>query len=164
MNKKSTLKMTRAALIAALYVALTYVSAAFGLSSGAIQVRISEMLCIMPIFFPEAVVGLTLGCFLSNLLTGSVIMDIIFGSVATLIGALGALALAKLPEKLKWSCTLPTVIANAIIVPFVLMYAYGAPESYWFLMLTVGAGEIIAAGICGSILYYAIRKNNFLKK
>jgi uncharacterized membrane protein len=163
MKNNTTLYITRGALIAALYVALTYASALFGLSSGAIQFRISEMLCILPVFMPEAVIGLTLGCLISNLLTGSVIWDIIFGSFATLIGALGARILRKLPKRLMWLATLPTVFANAIIVPFVLIYAYGAKDAYLYLMLTVGIGEIVCAGIMGSVLYYTIRnKNNII--
>jgi hypothetical protein len=64
----------------------------------------------------------------------------------------------KLPEKFKWVCTLPTILANMIIVPFVLIYAYGAPDSYPFLMMTVGIGEIVCAGIGGSALYYILKK------
>ncbi|MBO7304949.1 MAG: QueT transporter family protein [Clostridia bacterium] len=161
MKKKATLRLTRAALIAALYVALTYVSAAFSLSSGAIQFRLSEMLCILPIFMPEAVVGLTLGCLLANLLTGCVLWDIIFGAVATFIGAIGARLLRKLPEKLKFIATVPTVFANAIIVPFVLMYAYGAPGSYFYFALTVGIGEVVCASVLGTVIYYPLKKVSF---
>ena len=157
MKKNTTLYLTRGALIAALYVALTYASALFGLSSGAIQFRISEMLCILPVFMPEAIVGLTLGCLISNLLTGAVVWDIIFGTVATLIGALGARLLRRLPSRLMWIATIPTVFANAIIVPFVLIYAYGAPDAYSYLMLTVGIGELVCAGVMGSVLYYTLR-------
>ena len=157
MKKNTTLYLTRGALIAALYVALTYASALFGLSSGAIQFRISEMLCILPVFMPEAIVGLTLGCLISNLLTGAVVWDIIFGTVATLIGAFGARLLRRLPSRLMWIATIPTVFANAIIVPFVLIYAYGAPDAYPYLMLTVGIGELVCAGVMGSALYYTLR-------
>ena len=158
------MRLTRGALIAALYVALTYVSAAFSLSSGAIQFRLSEMLCILPIFMPEAVVGLTLGCLLANLLTGCVFWDIIFGAVATFIGAVGARLLRKLPEKLKFIATVPTVLANAIIVPFVLMYAYGAPGSYFYFALTVGIGEVVCASVLGTVIYYPLKKVSFLNK
>ena len=161
MKKKATLRLTRGALIAALYVALTYVSAAFSLSSGTIQFRLSEMLCILPIFMPEAVVGLTLGCLLANLLTGCVLWDIIFGAVATFIGAIGARLLRKMPEKLKFIATVPTVLANAIIVPFVLMYAYGAPGSYFYFALTVGIGEVVCASILGTAIYYPLKNLKF---
>ena len=88
MKKKNlTIYTTRGALIAAIYVALTAIASAVGLSSGAIQFRISEALCILPIFMPEAVPGLFIGCLISNVLSGCVVWDVIFGSLATLIGA-----------------------------------------------------------------------------
>ena len=157
-----TLYLTRAALIAALYVALTYLAALFGLSSGAVQFRISEMLCILPIFLPEAIPGLTIGCLIANLVTAAAPWDIVFGSVATLIGAVGAYLLRKIPHALKWIATIPTILANAIIVPFVLIYTYGVEDSYIILMLLVGLGEVVCAGIGGTILYYSLRKTKFI--
>ena len=111
----STRYLTRGALIAALYVGLSYVSTIFGLSSGAIQFRISEALCILPIFMPEAIPGLFIGCILSNIIAGCVLWDIVFGSIATLIGAVGAYALRNLPRKFKWAATLPNLISNIVI-------------------------------------------------
>ena len=157
--KKINLYTTRGALIAALYVVLTLLSSVMGLSSGVIQFRFSEALCILPLFFPEAVPGLFVGCLISNLIAGGVIWDIIFGSIATLIGAFGARMLVRLPEKFKWVSTLPTILANMIIVPPVLIYAYGAPDSFLFLMVTVGIGEIVCAGFGGSGLYYLMKKH-----
>lgn len=156
--KKTTLLLTRAGMIAAIYVVLTMLAATLGLSSGAIQLRLSEALCLLPLIFPEAVFGLTLGCALANMITGCVFWDIIFGSVATLIGALGAYLLRKLPEKFDFVKTLPTVLANAIIVPFILMWAYGVEDGYFFLMLTVGIGEVLSAGVLGTIIYKQIKK------
>ena len=155
------LYLTRGALIAALYVALTYLSAILGISSGVIQFRISEALCILPIFMPEAIPGLFIGCLISNMSTTAVVWDIIFGSVATLIGAIGAGALRFLPHKFKWAATLPTILANAIIIPFVLIYAYGAEDSYLFIVATVSIGEIVCAGIGGAALYYSLGKKIF---
>ena len=150
----------RGAIVAALYVLLTAISAMLGLSSGVIQLRISEALCILPIFMPEATVGLFVGCLISNLITsGGVIWDIIFGSLATLIGAIGARLMRRLPEKLHWMATLPTVVANAIIVPLVLIFAYGAEEAYWFILLTVTVGELGSALVGGTALYYLVKKN-----
>ena len=163
MKRSSILYLTRGAAICALYVALTYLASLLGIASGVIQFRLSEMLCILPIFFPEAIVGLTLGCAIANFLTGAVVWDVIFGAVATLIGALGAWFLRKLPEKLKFIATLPTVLANMIIVPFVLIYAYGAAESYPFLMLTVGIGETVTAAVLGTSLYYTFKKINITR-
>ena len=158
-TKQITLYTTRGALIAALYVLLTELATLMGLSSGVIQFRFSEAMCILPIFFPEAIPGLFIGCLISNLLVpGVVIWDVIFGSLATLIGAIGARLLRNLPQKYMWVATIPTIAANMIIVPFVIIYAYAAPDSYWFLMLTVGIGELICAGFGGSALYYTIKK------
>ena len=159
-RKIITLYTTRGAIIAALYVVLTELATLVGLSSGMIQFRISEALCILPIFMPEAIPGLFVGCFISNLLVpGVAIWDVIFGSLATLIGAIGARLLMKLPERIKWLTTLPTILANMIIVPFVLIFAYGIEDSYFLLMLTVGIGEIVCAGIGGSSLYYIMNKH-----
>jgi uncharacterized membrane protein len=158
-RNQSTLYLTRGALIAALYVVMTLIASMMGLSSGVIQLRISEALCILPIFFPEAIPGLFVGCLISNLMVpGAVIWDIIFGSLATLIGAVGARMLKDIPEKHKWVATLPTILANVIIVPLVLIYAYNVPDGYLFLMLTVGIGEVICAGIGGSGLYYLLKR------
>lgn len=157
-RSKLTLYTTRGALIAAVYVVLTMLASMMGLSSGVIQLRFSEAMCILPIFLPEAVPGLFIGCIVSNLISGGVFWDVLFGSIATLLGAIGARALRELPERIKWIATMPTILANVIIVPVVLIYAYGAPDSYLFLMLTVGAGELICAGFGGSALYYLMKK------
>lgn len=154
MNKK-TLFICQGAIIAALYVALTLFISAFNLASGAIQVRISEALCILPVFTPAAIPGLFIGCIISNTVTGCMLLDIIFGSIATLIGAIGSYLL----RKTKFLFTLPPVIANAVIVPIVLKSVYGLGDAYWFLVITVGIGEIISVCILGSILKAALNKN-----
>ena len=159
-TSKSVLYLTRGALIGAMYVALTYLAFLLGLSSGVIQFRISEALCILPIFFPEAVLGLTIGCIISNLITGAVFWDIVFGSLATFIGAMGARLLRKLPDKLKFLTTLPTLFSNAIIVPFVLLFAYGIEGGYWYFFLTVGLGELVCATVGGTFRYFSLKKIN----
>ena len=156
-RKQNTLYLTRGALISALYVVLTQLASMMGLSSGAIQLRFSEALCILPIFLPEAIPGLYVGCLISNILAGGVFWDVVFGSLATLIGAVGAYMLRKLPKKFIWVSTLPTILANMLIVPPVLMLAYGVPDSFWFLALTVGIGEIICAGFGGTALYHILK-------
>ena len=145
MEKKSALFLTQAAMIAALYVVLTYIANLFGLASGVIQIRLSEMLCILPAAIP----GLFIGCLLSNILTGCVIWDILFGSLATLAGAIGTYLL----RNHKFVFTLPPVAANMIVVPLVLQYAYGVPDAVWYLAVTVGAGEVISVCILGMLLY-----------
>ena len=154
MKKFDVKTLTIGGAIAALYVVLTLVANAFGLASGAIQVRLSEALTILPCFTPAAVPGLTVGCILANLVTGCAPWDVVFGSLATLIGAAGTYLLRKKPL-LAW---IPPVLSNAIIVPIVLQKVYGVPDSFLYLMLTVGAGEVIACGILGLLLYKALSK------
>ena len=154
MKKIDVKTLTIGGAIAALYVVLTLVANAFGLASGAIQVRLSEALTILPCFTAAAVPGLTVGCILANIITGCALWDVVFGSLATLIGAAGTYLLRKKPL-LAW---IPPVLSNAIIVPIVLQKVYGVPDSFWYLMLTVGAGEVIACGILGLLLYKALSK------
>ena len=154
MNNKKAYFITQAAVIAALYVVLTLFINAFDLASGAIQVRISEALTILPYFTPAAVPGLFIGCLLSNFMTGAAIWDIIFGSLATLIGAIGTYLL----RKWKWFAPLPPILSNTIIIPFVLTYAYGIPGGIPFFMLTVGAGEVLSCGVLGMILLFALQR------
>ena len=123
-------------------------------ASVAIQVRISEALTILPYFTPAAVPGLFIGCLLSNFMTGAAIWDIIFGSLATLIGAIGTYLL----RKWKWCAPLPPILSNTIIIPFVLTYAYGIPGGIPFFMLTVGAGEVLSCGVLGMILLFALQR------
>ena len=143
-------------IIAALYVVLTCFISAFSLASGAIQVRISEALTILPLFTPAAVPGLFIGCIVSNLITGCAPMDIIFGSIATLIGAIGTRLLRK---KNRFLAPLPPIVANTLIVPFILSYVYGYPGSIFYFMLTVGIGEVLSAGVLGMLLYPIIKRN-----
>ena len=149
--------MTYGALIAALYVALTYLAAMLGLSGGVIQLRLSEALCVLPaivpaVYAPGTVLGLFIGCILANTLTGAVVWDIVFGSLATLFGALGTWLLARLPRISTALAWVPPTIANTVIVPFVLQYAYGVPDALWFLFLTVGMGELLSCGVLGTLL------------
>ena len=132
---------------------LTFVANAFGLANYAVQVRFSEALTILPIFTPAGIPGLFIGCLISNILTGCAIPDIIFGSLATLIGAFGTRAL----KSNRFLAVLPPIAANAIIVPLILKYAYGL-EPLWFSFLTVTAGEIISCGVLGLLLAFALNK------
>lgn len=154
MKNKKVVFITHAAVIAALYVVLTYVANMLGLANGAIQVRFSEALTILPYFTPAAIPGLAVGCLLSNILTGCALYDIIFGTLATLLGAVGTYML----RRIKWLAPLPPIIANTLIVPWVLMLVYQAPGTIWYFMLTVGAGEIISCGILGMLLLFALNR------
>ena len=152
MKKNKILYIVQAGVIGALYVVLTMFALGFNLASDAIQCRFSEALTILPFFTPAAIPGVTIGCLLSNIIMGSPLPDVIFGSLATLIGCLGTYAL----RKHKILCSLPPVISNALIIPFVLKYAYGAPDLIPYMMLTVGAGEVITCVIFGEILLNAL--------
>lgn len=155
MNNNKTKQMTQGAVIAALYVVLTLLAKALGLDSGQIQLRFSEALCILPCFLPAAVPGLTIGCLLANLLCGNIFWDVVFGTLATLIGAVGT----RLLRKNRWLACLPPILANTLIVPFVLAYAYGLPGTIPFFMLTVGIGEVLSCGLLGQLLYGVLDKH-----
>ena len=134
MKNKNISFMTQAAMIAAIYVVLTYVFAPF--SFGEVQVRISEALTILPVFTPAAIPGLFIGCLIGNILGGAILPDIIFGSIATLIGAFFTW---KLREKSPYLAPVPPIIAN-------------------IMMCTVGIGEIISCAVLGMVLYFALKK------
>lgn len=157
-NKKVTM-ITQGAIIAALYVVLTMLANAMGLANYAIQVRFSEALCILPYFTVAAIPGLTIGCLISNILTGAMVWDVLFGSLATLLGAVGTYLL----RKNKVLMMLPPIIANALIVPFVLRYGYGITWMFhdveWsipYFAITVGIGEIISVCGLGGVLLNAL--------
>ena len=146
--------MAQAAMIAALYVVLTMVFAPFSFRE--IQVRVSEALTILPAFTPAAVPGLFIGCLLANLLGGAAVPDVIFGSLATLIGAFFTW---KLRNKHPFLAPVPPILSNMLIIPFVLRYAYGVPMAIPLMMLTVGLGEVLSCGVLGMLLYYALKKS-----
>lgn len=152
--RKKTLFLTQGALIAALYVVLTYITNLAGMANGAIQVRISEALCILPAFTAPAVPGLFIGCLAANLLTGAALWDVVFGSVATLLGALGT----RYFGKNKFLAPVFPIVSNTVIIPFVLKLAYGVEQGYIFLALSIFIGEVISCGVLGIILYKALEK------
>lgn len=157
MEKKKqnpALYLTQGAMIAALYVVFTLAANAFGLASMAIQVRFSEALTILPFFTTAAIPGLFVGCLISNLITGAQPLDVIFGSLATLMGAMGTYAL----RRNKWLVPLPPIVANVIVVPPLLAYVYQIPGGLGYFALTVGIGEIISCGILGMLLLFALNK------
>ena len=135
MKKTSVTFITQGAMIAALYVVLCVAFAP--ISYGEVQLRVAEALTILPYFTPAAIPGLFIGCIISNLMGGGIMLDVIFGSLATLIGAVGTYMLRKATP---WVAPLPPIAANALIVPFVLYYGYAVPLPIPFMMLTVGAG------------------------
>ena len=151
---KNARYLTTAAIIAAIYIVLTLFTNTLGLANGAIQVRISESLCVLPMFTPAAVYGLFVGCLISNLMCGCVFWDVVFGSLATLIGAI----FTYLFRKNKFLAILSPILSNTIIIPFVLKFAYGLPGGVWYFVITIGCGEIISCGLLGIIPYNCIKK------
>lgn len=154
MKNKKVLFLTHAAMIAAIYVILTEMFAPISFSVG--QVRIAEALTILPAFTPAAIPGLFIGCLIGNILGGAVLLDIVFGSLATLIGAYFTYLLRK---QNKFLAPLPPIISNAIIIPLILRYAYGFPDAILFMVLMVGIGEVISCGVLGMILYSSLAKH-----
>ena len=155
MNPNNRIKfMAKTAFIAALYTVVTWLCSLAGLSNGAIQLRLSEALIIMTAFTPAAIPGMTLGCLLSNLLTGAIPWDIVFGTLATLLGALGGYLLRRWPVLVP----LPNIVSNTVIVPLILRYAYGAPDALPFLAGTVFAGEFLSCGVFGLLLWSVLTK------
>ncbi len=153
-SRKRVLYLTRAGLIAALYAALTLVSTLFGLSFGPIQLRLGEALCILPVFFPEAVPGLTLGCLLSCFFGSEMLIaDLIFGTLATLIGAIGAALLRRHP----FLAPLPNVLANTLILPPMMALFYRTEAALPLMFLTVGIGEALTSYGMGLLLYQTLR-------
>lgn len=151
MNKK-TLYVTQSAAIAAIYIVLVFV---FQYSSfGPIQFRIAEALTVLPYFTPAAIPGVTIGCLLSNILFEADILDIIFGSLATLIAAVLSYQL----RSNKFLVPIPPILVNAIVIPWVLKYAYFESDPIPFMMLTVGLGQLVSAGVIGMILLFALEK------
>lgn len=166
----SVQRLVRCAVIAAVYVVLCLVLAPF--SYGAVQVRIAEALCLLPVFGAEYIIGVTLGCFLANLF-GSTIIDVIFGTIATLLACLVTYRLRNLRIKgLAIPASVPPVLFNAVIVGieitlfFTDYTAMSAPV--WLLCLTngisVGIGELISCTILGVALVKLIESNTALKR
>ncbi|MFR8172903.1 MAG: QueT transporter family protein [Marvinbryantia sp.] len=150
MRDKKVLFIVQAAAIAAIYVVLTVVFAP--LSFGEVQVRFAEALTILPYFTPAAIPGLFVGCIIGNFLGGAIPVDIICGSIATLIGAFGSYAL----RKQKFLVPVPPIMANTVIVPFVLFYGYGINLPIPLMMLSVGAGEVLSCGVLGLVILSAL--------
>lgn len=152
MKENKTRNLVFGALIAAIYVVLTMVFRP--ISYGPIQFRISEVLCVLPYFTPAAIPGVFIGCLISNMLGGAVLMDVVFGSLATLIGALGSWLL----RKNRWLVSVPPILSNTLIIPWVLKFAYGSEDLVWYMMITVGIGELLAIGVLGQLLITVLAK------
>ncbi|MGI6108100.1 MAG: QueT transporter family protein [Lachnospiraceae bacterium] len=150
-GRTGVLFLTQAAVIAALYVALTLIFQP--ISYGEVQLRVSEALTILPFFTPAAIPGLFVGCLIANILGGAIILDIIFGSLATLIGAV----FAYLLRKNRWLVPIPTILSNTVIVPLVLKFGYGVDLPLWLEAIAIFAGEFVSCYVFGEILLSALK-------
>lgn len=167
MKNLSVRRLVRCAVIAAVYVVVCLVLAPF--SYGAVQVRVAEALCLLPVFGTEYIVGVTLGCFLANLL-GSTVVDVVFGTLATLLACLVTYKLRDIRVKgLAIPASLPPVAFNMIIVgafEITFFFSDGAPTAMLavFNAVTVGIGELISCTILGVALVKLIESNAGLNK
>ena len=169
--KISTATICQAALIAAVYTVLSLVF--LPISFGPVQCRISEMLTVLPAFLPAAIPGVAIGCLITNILGGAILPDIIFGTLATLIGAVltrlltrGLLNSSQSGASLRFrlAAVLPPIISNTIIVPLVLKFAYMYDDALYFMAFTVCLGEIIGIGVIGNILITVLSRQNILSQ
>lgn len=151
-RRNTAKKLSQAAMIAALYVVLTLVFAP--ISFGAMQVRVAEALTILPLFTSAAIPGLFVGCLLANLIGGAVVLDVAFGSLATLIGAVGGWLL----RRNRWLVPIPAILANTVIVPLVLKYGYGVDLPLLLSAVYIAVGEIIGCGVLGELFASALLK------
>ena len=152
MPSRSILRLTRGALVAALYTALTLLLAP--ISYGAVQVRLSEAFTLLPLLFPEAVPALAVGCLLSNILGGCMLPDILLGTLATLLGAICTYLL----RQNKWLAALPPVLFNGVIVGAVVHYCYTPEIALPLCMYSVALGEAVAVYVCGMIFLKAMER------
>lgn len=134
--------------IAAIYVVLTLIANMFGMANGIIQVRISDALCVLPYYTGAAIPGLFIGCLIANTITGTITADIIYGSLATLVGAILSFAL----RKYKFAVPFPPIIVNMFVIPLIFTYAYRFEGSFWKFVLTIGIGELVSCGVLGTAL------------
>ncbi len=160
-----TKRLTRAGVIAALYTALTYAFAPFAF--GGLQVRPAEALCLLPLFFPEAIPALTVGCMLSNLSSPYFFYDVIFGSLATLLAASGTYLIGKLFKKEGWRIPLGgvfPVLVNALILPYIILFLSDATPTtsltvaYFALAGSVALCQCVWVYGLGIPLYYAVKR------
>ena len=168
-NQLSIARLVRCAVIAAVYVVLCLALAPF--SYGAVQVRIAEALCLLPVIGAEYIVGVTLGCFLANLL-GSTVIDVVFGTLATLLACLVTYKLRNVRFKgLAIAASLPPVLFNAVIIGIEIAVMFPDPTSsapIWLACITngisVGIGELISCTVLGVVLVKLIESNAALRK
>ena len=165
-NFFTTKRLCRAGVIAALYVALTYAFAP--LAFGPFQIRPAEALCILPVFFPEAIPALYIGCMLSNLASPYFVYDVLIGSLATLFAAFSAYMVGRFIKKEPYRfilCGLPTVLFNAFLIPLIIVFLCGGTEGYetatvaYFAFVgSIALTEAVWVYAIGAPLYYTVNR------
>ena len=166
MNRSKTQRLARCAMIAALYTAVSLLLAPF--SFGPVQVRVAEALTLLPVFTPDAIVGVTLGCLLTNLI-GSSPIDAVFGTLATLVAALLTYWLRGVRwRSLPVASALMPVVVNALVVgaeiTFFFLDTPATLPALLFNMLTVGIGELVSCVVLGLLLIKAVESNQALRR
>lgn len=162
-SRFTTRQIATAGIIAAVYAVMSLCSSVFGIAYGPIQCRFSEALTVLPFFLPEAIPGLFVGCLVTNLMSTVGPLDLIFGSLATLLAALWT---RRMPNK--WLAPLPPVICNAAIIgAMIAWYEVGFTEAFFgmfaFNALTVGIGEAIACYVLGLLLLQILSRTPALR-
>lgn len=162
-SRFTTRQIATAGIIAAVYAVMSLCSSVFGIAYGPIQCRFSEALTVLPFFLPEAIPGLFVGCLVTNLMSTVGPLDLIFGSLATLLAALWT---RRMPNK--WLAPLPPVICNAAIIgAMIAWYEVGFTEAFFgmfaFNALTVGIGEAIACYVLGLLLLQVLSRTPALR-
>lgn len=164
MHKFTVRQIATAGVVGAAYAVLSYFASIFGVAFGPVQCRFSEALCVLPFLFPETTWGLFIGCLAANLLSPYGALDIVFGSLATLLAAFWTQHTAS-----KWLAPLPPVLCNAVIVGFVISFETTGlnaafPASFAYNALTVGAGEALACCVLGGVLLKVLPQVRSLRK
>ena len=154
-REQKTSYIVEAGVIAAFYVVLMLTNMELSGASGLVQIRVAEALCILPCFTAAAVPGLFIGCLIGNILTGSVIWDVIFGSLATLFAAF----LTRQFKNKRYLASVPPIVINMFVIPIILTKAAGVEQSIGAVSFGIGLGELISAGVLGQIVYSVLDKN-----
>ena len=167
-NRKRIEFIITGALIAAAYAGLTYLSNVFNLAYGPIQLRVSEVLTILPVFTPAAIPGLTIGCFVANIGSFNV-ADLLFGTLATLAAAILTYFLKEIKIKgIPFLAFFPPVIVNAVIIGFEIALFF-LPEGYsfWGFVISglqVGIGQLIVCYVFGVPFYLVVKKYKIFER
>ncbi len=157
MRNKRVIRLTFSAMIAAIYFILCFFEQSF--ASGAVQCRLSEGFTLLPLFFPEAIVGVTVGCLIFNCTTG-IVWDMVFGTLCTFVAGVCTYFIGRFVKKDAPRILLggiPPILLNALVIPLVLINGYRLTDAYLYLFATVGLGELIAVYFFGTIIYFPLK-------